>query len=56
MYISYDYYRVFYYVAKTRQCVTGGKAPAEQPAESDAHHPQSGKRAGLPLFSGRTGA
>ncbi len=38
MFISYDYYRIFYYVAKIRQHLQGSKSPAEQSAQCNAHN------------------
>ncbi len=36
--INYDYYRIFYYVAKIRKHFSGRQNAHEQPAQSDPFH------------------
>ena len=56
MNVNYDYYRIFYYVAKCGN-LAGGKRAGQQPAEPDALDQKISRRSwAARSFPGRTAA
>ncbi len=40
---NFEYYKIFYYVAKYENLTKGGNGTEDQPAGSHAYHTQTGK-------------